>query len=199
MTIGSEDTSHQRVSSVHNKWGSTSRWPGTAPGVPVHSDFGSTFLGFGDPNPGCSLGATNGTNRNAGEVELDWLETFLAVVDRGGFTVASAHVHRSQSRVSAHIAALERELGVRLIDRSHRPAAVTSAGRLFAGHARQILAEVGSARSAISCYEQVGRRDPGGPDDSVHRLDIVPRGIRRDSAQAARRAIRPVRERFSGW
>ena len=154
MTIGSEDTSHQRVSSVHNKWGSTSRWPGTAPGVPVHSDFGSTFLGFGDPNPGCSLGATNGTNRNAGEVELDWLETFLAVVDRGGFTVASAHVHRSQPRVSAHIAALERELGVRLIDRSHRPAAVTSAGRLFAAHARQILAEVGSARSAISAMSK---------------------------------------------
>ena len=55
-------------------------------------------------------------------VELDWLETFLAVVDRGGFTAASAQVHRSQSRVSAHIAALERELGVQLIDRARRPA-----------------------------------------------------------------------------
>jgi len=83
-------------------------------------------------------------------VELDWLETFLAVVDRGGFTAASAHVHRSQSRVSAHIAALERELGVQLIDRSHRPASATFAGQLFAGHARQILVEVGSARSAIN-------------------------------------------------
>ena len=83
------------------------------------------------------------------EVELDWLETFLAVVDRGGFTAASTAVHRSQSRVSAHIAALERELGVQLIDRSRRPAAVTTAGRIFAAHARDILADVGSARSAI--------------------------------------------------
>jgi len=82
-------------------------------------------------------------------VELDWLETFLAVVDRGGFTAASAQVHRSQSRVSAHIAGLERELGVQLIDRSHRPATVTTAGRIFAAHARDILADVGSARSAI--------------------------------------------------
>ncbi|MET0865363.1 MAG: LysR family transcriptional regulator [Nakamurella sp.] len=82
-------------------------------------------------------------------MELDWLETFLAVVDRGGFTAASTAVHRSQSRVSAHIAALERELGVRLIDRSRRPAAVTTAGRIFAAHARDILADVGSARSAI--------------------------------------------------
>jgi DNA-binding transcriptional LysR family regulator len=80
---------------------------------------------------------------------LDWLETFLAVVDRGGFTAASAQIHRSQSRVSAHIAALERDLGVRLIDRSRRPASVTVAGRVFADHARDILAQVGSARSAI--------------------------------------------------
>lgn len=82
-------------------------------------------------------------------MELDWLETFLAVVDRGGFTAASAHVHRSQSRVSAHIAALERELGTQLIDRTRRPATLTAAGRIFAEHARDIIAEVGSARSAI--------------------------------------------------
>jgi len=82
-------------------------------------------------------------------VELDWLETFLAVIDRGGFTAASVHVHRSQSRVSAHIAALERELGTQLIDRGRRPATLTAAGRIFAGHARDILVEVGSARSAI--------------------------------------------------
>jgi DNA-binding transcriptional LysR family regulator len=82
-------------------------------------------------------------------VELDWLETFLAVVDRGGFTAASEHVHRSQSRVSAHIAGLERELGVRLIDRTRRPATVTVAGQELARHAREIVAGVSSARSAI--------------------------------------------------
>lgn len=82
-------------------------------------------------------------------MELDWLETFLAVVDRGGFTAASEHVHRSQSRVSAHIAGLERELGVRLIDRTRRPATVTPAGRVLARHAREIVAGVGSARAAV--------------------------------------------------
>jgi DNA-binding transcriptional LysR family regulator len=82
-------------------------------------------------------------------MELDWLETFLAVVDRGGFTAASEQVHRSQSRVSAHIAGLERELGVRLIDRSRRPATVTTAGQVFARHAREIVAGIGSARSAV--------------------------------------------------
>lgn len=82
-------------------------------------------------------------------MELDWLETFLAVVDRGGFTAASEQVHRSQSRVSAHIAGLERELGVRLIDRSRRPASLTAAGQVFARHAREIVSGIGSARSAV--------------------------------------------------
>jgi DNA-binding transcriptional LysR family regulator len=88
-------------------------------------------------------------HRHARNVELDWLRTFLAVLDRGGFTAASEQVHRSQSRVSAHVAALERELGVTLIDRSRRPARVTHAGEVLAGHAREILAAVGSARSAV--------------------------------------------------
>lgn len=90
-------------------------------------------------------------------MELVWLETFLAVVDRGGFTAASEQVHRSQSRVSAHIAGLERELGVQLIDRSRRPARLTAAGRIFTRHARDIVAGVGSARSALDALAAMDR------------------------------------------
>lgn len=108
-----------------------------------------------DPGPGRStLGSFIGAKRHrvgdtAVTMELDWLETFLAVVDHGGFTAASEQVHRSQSRVSAHIAGLERELGIRLIDRGRRPARPTTAGEVFAVHARKIVAGVGSARSAV--------------------------------------------------
>ena len=98
---------------------------------------------------GTALGRRATLRLNHAGVELDWLETFLAVVDRGGFTAASEHVHRSQSRVSAHIAGLERELGVRLIDRTRRPATLTPAGQVLARHAREIVAGVGSARSAV--------------------------------------------------
>jgi DNA-binding transcriptional LysR family regulator len=91
-------------------------------------------------------------------VDLDWLETFLAVVDRGGFTAASEQIHRSQSRVSAHIAALERQLGVRLLDRTRRPATPTAAGEVFARHARDIVAGVGSARSAIAGLRGLDQR-----------------------------------------
>lgn len=93
-----------------------------------------------------------------GSVDLDWLETYLAVVDRGGFTAASEQVHRSQSRVSAHIASLERQLGVRLLDRSRRPATPTAAGEVFARHAREIVAGVGSARAAIGALRGLDER-----------------------------------------
>jgi DNA-binding transcriptional LysR family regulator len=51
--------------------------------------------------------------------------------------------------VSAHIAALERDLGVRLVDRAHRPARLTAAGEVFARHARELVTGVGAARSAV--------------------------------------------------
>ena len=91
-------------------------------------------------------------------MDLDWLETFLAVVDRGGFTAASEQLHRSQSRVSAHIASLERQLGVRLLDRSRRPAGLTPAGEVFARHAREIVAGIGSARAALGALRGIDQR-----------------------------------------
>jgi DNA-binding transcriptional LysR family regulator len=91
-------------------------------------------------------------------VDLEWLETFLAVVDHGGFTSAAEQVHRSQSRVSAHIASLERQLGVRLLDRTRRPAAPTAAGEIFARYARDIVGGVGSARAAIGALKGLDQR-----------------------------------------
>ena len=94
-------------------------------------------------------------------MELDWLETFLAVVDRGGFTAAAQQVHRSQSRVSAHIASLERHLGVRLIDRDRRPAVPTPAGQVFVRHARDIVSGVGTARAAVAALRGLEQRSLG--------------------------------------
>ena len=76
-----------------------------------------------------------------GRVEhVDWLETFVAVVDAGGFSAAAHAVHRSQSRVSCHVAALEQALGAPLFDRRHRPVLLTDAGQAFLPHAREVLA-----------------------------------------------------------
>jgi DNA-binding transcriptional LysR family regulator len=82
-------------------------------------------------------------------VQLDWIESFLGIVDSGGFHAASEALHRSQPRVSAHIGFLERELQVVLFDRRRRPVALTAAGRAFEPHARAIQRELGQAREAV--------------------------------------------------
>ncbi|MFJ4411027.1 MULTISPECIES: LysR family transcriptional regulator [unclassified Streptomyces] len=75
-------------------------------------------------------------------LQTAWLRSFLAVADRGGFGTATHTLHLSQSRVSAHIAALEHALGVTLFDRKARPVCTTQAGDLFYGHARAALQEL---------------------------------------------------------
>ena len=91
--------------------------------------------------------------RDAMSLQTAWLKSFLAVADCGGFGAATLALHLSQSRVSAHIAALEHALGVTLFDRKARPICTTEAGELFRGHAMTALLElqrgVEAARSTL--------------------------------------------------
>ena len=61
------------------------------------------------------------------------------MAERGGFGAATSKLHLSQSRVSAHISALEDLLGFALFERRVRPIALTEPGRIFAEHAREAL------------------------------------------------------------
>lgn len=68
----------------------------------------------------------------------------LRAVDRHGGVVGAAEVLRiSPSAVSQQLAALERDTGIALIDRSRRggqrPVELTAAGRRLAGHAAQLV------------------------------------------------------------
>ncbi|TDC23260.1 LysR family transcriptional regulator [Streptomyces sp. 8K308] len=54
---------------------------------------------------------------------------FVNVSERGSFTVGAAAARMAQSVASRRIAALERHLGDRLLERSSRPAALTPFGR----------------------------------------------------------------------
>lgn len=93
-----------------------------------------------------------------GRVEnLDWLETFVAVVDSGGFSAAANAVHRSQSRVSSHVASLEQALGARVFDRRHRPVLLTDAGEAFLPHAREVLAGLHRGQAEVDAVLGVVR------------------------------------------
>lgn len=92
-------------------------------------------------------------------VELNWLRTFVAVADHGGFAAASVHLYRSQGRISSYIAALERDLGVQLFDRRQRPVRLTAAGEVFIDHARSVVDGVETGRAAIAAVETRVRGD----------------------------------------
>jgi LysR family carnitine catabolism transcriptional activator len=79
------------------------------------------------------------TLRDAMLVKISWIRSFLAVAERGGFGAATGKLHLSQSRVSAHVSALEELLGFPLFERRVRPTELTESGRIFAEHAREAL------------------------------------------------------------
>ncbi|MCP8884987.1 LysR substrate-binding domain-containing protein [Devosia sp. XJ19-1] len=70
------------------------------------------------------------------------LELFVTVAERLSFAAAAEDHDTDPSTVSRQIAALERQLGARLFQRSTRSVALTEVGHQILGHARQVLAEL---------------------------------------------------------
>lgn len=75
------------------------------------------------------------------DVELRQLRCLVAIVDEGTFTDAAISLGVSQAAVSRTLAALERELGVRLLRRTSREVVPTVTGLRVLAHARRVLAE----------------------------------------------------------
>jgi len=73
-------------------------------------------------------------------MDLRQLAAIVAVADTGSFSLAADALHTVQSNVSNHVARLERELGVQLVDR-HR-GQLTEEGEAVVERARRIAAEV---------------------------------------------------------
>ncbi|WP_050626153.1 LysR family transcriptional regulator [Bradyrhizobium viridifuturi] len=83
------------------------------------------------------------------------IETFLWVVKLGSFRGAAQRLNTTQPAISQRIAQLEREMGVKLLNRDHRVASPTPSGRLMLIYAEKLIglrsemmAEVGD-RSAM--------------------------------------------------
>ena len=70
------------------------------------------------------------------------LRYFLKVVELGSFTEAAYDCGVSQSAISQQLAALEKRLGVQLIERGNRRFTVTPAGQYLAGESARLLADV---------------------------------------------------------
>jgi DNA-binding transcriptional LysR family regulator len=80
---------------------------------------------------------------------LRQLRAFVAVADRGSFTGASRQLHLTQSALSVLVRQLERELGVRLFDRSTRHVSLAEPGRDFYPFALRVLNELDHAVTSV--------------------------------------------------
>jgi DNA-binding transcriptional LysR family regulator len=90
------------------------------------------------------------------------IETFLWVVKLGSFRGAAQRLNTTQPAISQRIAGLEREMGVRLLNREHRVASPTPSGRQMMVYAEKLIglrsemmAEVGD-RSAMRGVLRLG-------------------------------------------
>jgi len=82
-------------------------------------------------------------------MEIDQLETFIAVATFGGFHRAAETLRLSQPAVSARIKALEESLGSTLFARSRNALTLSDAGRILRPFAEQLLKTASQARQAV--------------------------------------------------
>src|SRR6266508_4557108 len=81
--------------------------------------------------------------------DLRRLRAFHEVAERGSFSAAALELGYAQSVVSHHVAALEAEHGITLIDRTSRPVRLTPAGERLRTHAIEVLGCVTTAEDTL--------------------------------------------------
>jgi DNA-binding transcriptional LysR family regulator len=82
-------------------------------------------------------------------MDVEDLRTFVEVADAGGVSPAARRLGVAKSIVSRRLFRLEAELGVQLLARTTRGAALTEAGVTFRDHAARVCAEIDVARETI--------------------------------------------------
>lgn len=95
---------------------------------------------------------------------LQSMEVFRWVVELGSFSRAADRLDLSKATVTAHVAALEKRLGIKLLNRTTRKLALTDDGAAYLDHARRVLSDVEETESMLAA----GRTAPRG----VLRVDL---------------------------
>ncbi|MCW2410734.1 DNA-binding transcriptional LysR family regulator [Sphingobium sp. B8D3D] len=100
---------------------------------------------------GCSI-AVIGTMKRHSLTELD---AVVAIVRRGSFRAAAIDLGTSTSALSNAIGKLERQLGVRLFNRTTRSVSLTDAGHTFVARMGPALQEIHEAMEAVRSQQDV--------------------------------------------
>ena len=83
-------------------------------------------------------------------MELEQLRAFVAVAETGSFTRAAEGLYTSHSSISRAVSALERELGVTLIERDNRVVGLTKAGETLLSGAKDLLERENALKREIT-------------------------------------------------
>ncbi len=81
--------------------------------------------------------------------KLNAMSVFVAIAEQGSLTKAANHLGRSLPAVVRILAALEKDLSVRLFNRTTRKIALTEEGRIYLQNCRRILADVKEAEQLL--------------------------------------------------
>lgn len=81
--------------------------------------------------------------------KLSAMRTFVRVVESGSFSAVADELRATQSAVSKQVAALEKELGAKLLVRTTRSLAMTEEGERYFEQARRLVAEIAEAESGL--------------------------------------------------
>jgi DNA-binding transcriptional LysR family regulator len=97
------------------------------------------------------------TNKFASSIVVNMLDVtrlrvLVAVARHGSVTAAARELNYAQPSVSHHLARLEAETGVRLIQRAGRGIRLTDAGRLLADRAAEILGRLDAAENELAAH-----------------------------------------------
>jgi DNA-binding transcriptional LysR family regulator len=82
-------------------------------------------------------------------LDLRRMRALREVALRGSLSAAAEALDYTQPAISQQIAALEREVGTRLLERGTRPARLTDAGRALVAHTEAVLARLDDAEQEL--------------------------------------------------
>lgn len=106
----------------------------------------------------------------AAPLDLDQLQTFITIVDKGSFTRAADEVHRTQSAVSMQMRRLEDRIGKALFEKDGRVNKLTEEGERLLTYARRMLHLNRETLAAFDDNALEGTIRIGMPDDYADRF-----------------------------
>jgi DNA-binding transcriptional LysR family regulator len=106
----------------------------------------------------------------AAPLDLDQLQTFVAIADRGSFTRAADDVHRTQSAVSMQMRRLEERIGKPLFEKDGRTNRLTEDGEKLLHFARRMIRLNRETMAAFDATSLQGQIRIGTPDDYADRF-----------------------------